>query len=141
MWQTALIDGSDFPQIYEWLADALIRTKDYTAAQSILEEAVGKWPGDARFARTLAFSYATLGKGREAVRALDRYLGDGRGDPELFALGVEWLFQIHNNRAVVLNPSADLALARKYAAEYGKSGGSRQPLVQQWLEFLENERR
>ena len=24
-WQTSLIDGSDFPQIYEWLADALMR--------------------------------------------------------------------------------------------------------------------
>ena len=24
-WQTSLIDGSDFPEIYAWLADALMR--------------------------------------------------------------------------------------------------------------------
>jgi hypothetical protein len=29
---------------------------------------------------------------------------------------VEWLFQVHNSRAVVINPGADLAMARNYAA-------------------------
>ncbi len=73
-WQTALIDGSDVPQIYEWLAETLVRERDYTAARSILEEAVGRWPSDTRFDRTLALSYATLGKGRDAIRVLDRYI-------------------------------------------------------------------
>ena len=27
-WQTALIDGSDFPEIYQWLGDALMRSRD-----------------------------------------------------------------------------------------------------------------
>jgi VWFA-related protein len=141
VWQTALVDGADLPQIYEWLADTLVRLKDFTAARSILEEAVGRWPSDARFARTLAFSYATLGKGRDAIRALDRYIADGHADPDLLSLGVEWIFRIHNNRIVAITPVADLAMARNYAAQYAKADGPKQALVQQWLDFLENEKR
>ena len=39
-WQTALVDGEDFPQIYQWLGETLARTRDYAGARSILEEAV-----------------------------------------------------------------------------------------------------
>jgi VWFA-related protein len=139
-WQTALIDGSDVPQIYEWLADTLVRERDYTAARSILEEAVGRWPSDTRFGRTLALSYATLGKGRDAIRVLDRYIADGRRDPDLLFLMVEWLFQVHSSRAVVINGAADLAMARSYAAEYAKANGPKQALVKQWVDFLANEK-
>ncbi len=141
VWQTALVDGSDLPQIYEWLADTLVRTKDFTAARSILEEAIGRWPADTRFSRTLAFSYATLGRGREASRALDRYIADGHAEPELLYLAMEWIFQVHNNHTVVISPAADLTLARNYAAQYAKANGSKQALVKQWLDFLENEKR
>jgi len=141
VWQTALVDGSDLPQIYEWLADILVRTKDFTAARSILEEAIGRWPADTRFSRTLAFSYATLGRGREASRALDRYIADGHAEPELLYLAMEWIFQVHNNHTVVISPAADLTLARNYAAQYAKTNGSKQALVKQWLDFLENEKR
>ena len=138
-WQTALIDGSDMPQIYEWLAETLVRDRDFTAARSILEEAVGRWPSDTRFERTLALSYATLGRGREAIRVLDRYIADGRPSPSCCPV-VEWIFQVHNNRAVVINRTADLAMARNYAAEYVKADGPKQALVQQWMDFLANEK-
>lgn len=141
VWQTALVDGSDLPQIFEWLADTFVGLKDFGAARSILEEATMRWPSDSRFARTLAFSYATLGKGREAIRTLDRYIADGHADPDVLYLGVEWLFEVHNNRAVAVGAAADLTMARSYAAQYAKASGPKQPLVQQWLEFLENEKR
>jgi Flp pilus assembly protein TadD len=141
VWQTALIDGSDMPQIYEWLAETFVRLKDFTAARSILEEAVGRWPADTRFSKALAYSYATLGRGREAIRALDRYITDGHADADLLYLAVEWIFQIHNNRAVVVNQAADVAMARNYAGQYAKANGPKQPLVKQWLDFLENEKR
>jgi tetratricopeptide (TPR) repeat protein len=140
-WQTALIDGGDLPQIYEWLGETLTRTRDYTGARSILEEAAGRWPSDPRFMRLLALSYATLGKGRDAIRMLDRYIAAGNSDPDLMFLVVEWIFQAHNNRSVVTNPAADLAMARNYAVQYSKSNGSKQALVQQWLDFLEKENR
>ena len=54
VWQTALFDGFDFPQIYEWLAEALIRVRNFDQAQSILKEAIEKWPKDARFTTRLA---------------------------------------------------------------------------------------
>ena len=67
-WQTALVGGTDFPQIYQWLGDALLRSHDFGEARAIFEEAVGKWPTDVRFTKPLAMLYGTFGKGREAVR-------------------------------------------------------------------------
>lgn len=54
VWQTALIDGNAYPQIYEWLADALVRLRSFDQARSILEEASDRWPGDERFSSRLA---------------------------------------------------------------------------------------
>ena len=67
-WQTALIDGAEIPEIYQWLGDTLLRVHDLPHARAVLEEAVGKWPTDPRFAKPLAMLYATMGLGREAVR-------------------------------------------------------------------------
>ena len=41
----------------------------------------------------------------------------------------------------VVNPAADLTLARGYASAYAKANGPKQALVQQWVDFLENEKR
>jgi VWFA-related protein len=139
-WQTALIDGSDLPQIYEWLGDALVRTRDFSGARSILEEAAGRWPSDTRFDRSLAICYATLGRGRDALRVLERYVSDNRQEPDLLMLGVDWIFQAHNNGTVVFSRAADLALARKFADQYAQANGPKQALVQQWLAFLANEK-
>jgi VWFA-related protein len=54
VWQTALFDGFEYPQIYEWLAEALIRVRNFEQAQSILKEAIEKWPKDTRFTTRLA---------------------------------------------------------------------------------------
>jgi VWFA-related protein len=140
-WQTALVDGEDFPQIYQWLGETLARTRDYAGAQSILEEASGRWPSDTRFSRTLALLYATLGRGRDAIRTLDRYIADGHAEPDLLLLVIEWIFQAHNNRSVVTNGAADLAMARNYAAQYASANGPKQALVRQWMDYLEKEKR
>ncbi len=49
VWQTALIDGYEYAQIYEWLADAFIRIRNFDQARSLLKEATEKWPNDSRF--------------------------------------------------------------------------------------------
>ena len=85
-WQTALVDGSDYPQIYQWLGDALMRERDFGAARTILEEAVGKWPSDPRFTRPLAMLYGTFGRGREAVRTLERYISERQDDRDAYYL-------------------------------------------------------
>jgi len=133
-WQTSLVDGAEIPQIYQWLSDALMRTKDLATARSVLEEAVEKWPKDARFARPLALLYASFGRGREAVRTLERYLADaGTHDADALATGIEWIYRVHAAGAVVHNQADDRALARRYADQYK---GPKQGLVKQWLDAL-----
>jgi Tfp pilus assembly protein PilF len=57
-----------------------MRERDYSAARTILEEALGKWPSDARFTKPLAMLYGTFGRGREAVRTLERYISERQDD-------------------------------------------------------------
>ena len=142
--QTALVDGSDISQIYLWLSDALLRNHEHAAARSVLEEAAGRWPSDARFTRPLAMLFATFGKGREAVRTLERYIASGPGghaDHDALAMGVEWIYQVHAAGAVVHSRAEDLKLAHTYADQYAKANGSKKELLKQWLDFLDHEKR
>ena len=139
-WQTALVDGSDLPQIYDWLAGALMRKHDYAEARTLLEEALSKWPGDVRFIRPLAMIYATFGRGREAVRTLERYLEVEADDVEALYHAVEWLYHVHSAGAVVHSRAEDVKLARNYAAAYERARGPQVPLVKQWVDFLGSEK-
>ena len=95
-WSTA----GDVPQVYEWLGDALMRTHDLSEARTVYEEAVDKWPSDPRFTRPLALVDATFGRGREAVRAIERYLAASRGSRRAVS-GVEWIYTVHAAGGVV----------------------------------------
>jgi tetratricopeptide (TPR) repeat protein len=136
-WQTALVNGSDIPQLYAWLAQALLRTRSLGQAQAILEEAIEKWPSDSRFTGPLASVYATFGRGRDAVLLLETYLEKSPGDREAARLGVEWLYQVHAAGRIVHSREEDVNLARTWAARYGD--GPREALVKQWLDVLERE--
>ena len=138
-WQTALVDGTELSQIYQWLADALIRTHEFGEARAILEEAAGKWPSDVRFTKPLAMIYATFGKGREAVRTLERYLSEQPDDHDALYVALEWLYHVRSAGAVVHSRAEDLKLAQTYATEYERAGGRQMALVKQWLGFLEND--
>jgi len=136
-WQTALIGGADLPQIYLWLGDALMRTRELGPARTILEEALAKWPSDVRFTKPLALLYATFGQGREAVRTLARHLEADRDDREALFLGVEWIYILHSSGAVARTRAEDVKLARSYAETYARAKGPEVELVKQWIEFLE----
>ena len=136
-WQTALVDGNDMPQIYEWLAQSLIRSRNLPEARGTLEEASMKWPTDPRFTGLLAQVYATLGRGVEAVRLLERYLEARKDDAESLRMGVEWLYQVHSSGSVVRTPAADLKLAHEWADRYG--AGPQQALVRQWVDYLDRQ--
>jgi VWFA-related protein len=139
-WQTALIEGEDLPQIYAWLADALIRIRDLAQARAILEEALVKWPADARFAKPMALVYATFGQGREAVRTLIRHLDAQPDDLAAQALAVEWIYTLHASGATARTRSEDVNLARRYASSYQKAKGPNAALVRQWLNALDARR-
>ena len=138
-WQTALIDGSDFPEIYQWLGDALLRSREISQARTILEEAQSKWPSDVRFAKPLALTYASFGQGREAVRALEKHLAVHGDDPAALLLAVEWIYHLRLSGVVAHSKAEDLKLAKSYASAYLKSATRQQAaLVKQWLGFLES---
>ena len=128
-WQTALVDGSDLPQIYEWLGDALMRTHDSArrARCSRRRPASGR---PIRASRSpLAMLYATFGRGREAVRTLERYLTDRPDDRDALYLAVEWLYTVHAAGGVVHNRAEDRKRAHDYADAYASTraaGGPRQ---------------
>jgi len=136
-WQTSLIDGSDFPQIYEWLADALMRERRMAEARAVLEEAMAKWPGDIRFVRPMAMISATFGQGQQAVRLLERYLEAHPNEPESLQLGVEWIYHLKLARAAAHSPAEDAKVARTYANAYIKAKGPQQALVRRWIEYIE----
>ena len=87
-WQTALIEGSDLPQIYRWLGDALLRTRDVGQARAVLEEAIAKWPSDLAL-RASRWRSCTprSARAREAVRTLERYLAGNPNDTEAHVHG------------------------------------------------------
>ena len=136
-WQTALVDGTDFAQIYHWLGQALLRSHDFGEARSIFEEAVGKWPTDVRFTKPLAMLYGTFGKGREAVRTLERYLEAEQEDRDAYLYAVQWIYTVHSGGAVVHNRAEDLKRAREYADAYASARGPQLALVRQWVDYLE----
>jgi VWFA-related protein len=140
-WQTALVDGSDLPEIYEWLGDALMRSRDLALARSVLEEAIGKWPADVRFARPIALIYASFGQGPQAVRSLERHLSAHPDDVDGLLMGVEWIYQLRLAGATAHSPDEDLKLARRYADLYNMSPAPQSALVKQWIEFLEQQPR
>jgi tetratricopeptide (TPR) repeat protein len=140
-WQTALIDGSDFPEIYEWLGDALMRIRDLAQARMILEEAVAKWPADERFIKPLALLYATFGQGREAVRTLERYLSTHQDDIPALYMGIEWIYHLHLTGMVARSKAEDAKLARAYATRYERAKGPQSALVKQWIDYIEGRRR
>ena len=138
-WQTALVDGSEFPQIFDWLGAALMRNHALGEARAMYEEAVAKWPSDPRFTKPLAMLYATFGSGREAVRTLERYLAVQRDDRSAYALGVQWIYMVHAAGAYVHNRADDVKLAHSFADGY--ASGPQAALVKQWVDYLDNEKR
>ena len=139
-WQTALVDGTDFPQIYQWLGDTLLRTHDFGEARAIFEEAAGKWPSDVRFAKPLAMLYGTFGRGREAVRTLEHYLGERQDDRDAYYFAVQWIYTVHAGGAVVHTRAEDRKLAHAYADAYAKATGPQVALVRQWVDYLDQEK-
>ena len=139
-WQTALVDGTDFPQIYLWLTEALLRTHDFGAARAILEEAAEKWPTDSRFTKPLAMLYGTFGRGREAVRTLERYLDDRQDDRDAYFFAVQWMYTVHAGGAVVHSRAEDRKRAHDYADAYLRARGPQSALVKQWVDYLDTEK-
>jgi VWFA-related protein len=139
-WQTALVDGTELAQIYDWLGATELRNHDFGEARAIFEEAAGKWPDDPRFGKPLAMLYGTFGRGREAVRTLERYIDNRQTDRDAYFTGVQWIYTVHAGGAFVHNPVDDRKLAHVYADAYERAGGPQMALVRQWVDYLDQEK-
>jgi VWFA-related protein len=139
VWRTSLAGADDVPEVYVWLGDALLRLKSLGEARPIIEEAAERWPMDARFARPLAMLYASFGKGVDAVRLLDQTLRDNQADQTALFKCVEWIFNAHRAGFVIHDRAEDRRLAHLYADRYLKAGGLNEPLIKQWLGYLDKE--
>ena len=73
------------------------------------------------------------------MRTLERYISERQDDRDAYYLGVQWIYTVHSEGAVVHGRADDAKLARAYAQLYEKAGGPQVALVKQWVEFLENE--
>jgi VWFA-related protein len=139
-WQTVLARADDVPELYEWLGETLMRKRLYAEAKPILQDAVERWPSDTRFARSLALLYAAGGEGDNAVHAMERFLAVHPSDARAQFLILQWLFTIHRAGTAVHGQAEDLKLARGYAEKYLATKEPNQPLVREWLAYLEKER-
>jgi VWFA-related protein len=139
VWRTAMSGADDEPQLYEWLGEALMRLRSTGEARPIFEEAAARFPSDERFARPLALLYATFGRGLDAVRLLEKSVEKRRDDQSSLFLIVEWIFNTHRGGAVVHDRTEDVRLAHEYAGRYTQAGGLNEPLVRQWLNYLDKE--
>ena len=140
IWQIALIEGSEFPQLYEWLADAFMRLRNVSEARAILEEANRKWPAETRFEKPLAIVLAKLGMVRDAVAMLERFLTQRQDDTDALYLGVEWMYQVLTAGAVVNSREQDLKMAQTWADAYTLAGGPQVDVVKRWMLALETSR-
>jgi VWFA-related protein len=141
LWRQAMGAGAGIPQLHQWLGDALMRTRDFGEARTLLEAAARRWPSDTRFARPLAVLYAISGKGRDAVRSIEQVVAANPTDLDAVFLGLQWLFVLDRAGVSVHSREEDLQLARVFAGRYAQANEPSQPLAAAWLTYLEKEKR
>jgi tetratricopeptide (TPR) repeat protein len=137
IWQAALVDGASFPQLYEWMADALLRLGDMDAARPLLAEAVNKWPAETGFAKTLAFVFAKDGRAREAVALLERYITDHPEDLPAMYSGLQWMYQVHQAGLAVRSKPEDVKVASAWTDAYTLANGPDSDTVKRWMLAME----
>lgn len=135
-WQTSLITESESRIVYDVLADGWLRLNDGRQAESILREAIGRWPGDDSFVPRLAAALAIRQERAEALATLAPYLVRRPDDAEALFLAVRLLYDAKAAGEPVKSAAEDAALAVKYAVLYRDAGGASYALVDRWAAFV-----
>jgi VWFA-related protein len=136
-WQTSLVSESEARIVFDVLADALLRLGDGEQAESIIREALGRWPDDHRFVPRLSAAEAMQQRRAEALGTLDPYLERHPDDQSAWFLGMRILYDAHAGGGVVSTQAEDGSRASKYAAAYRSAGGPRVALVDRWAAFVQ----
>ena len=85
--------------------------------------------------------YGTFGRGKEAVRTLERYLDERTDDRDAYYYVVQWYYTVHSGGAFVHSRAEDLKRAKEYADAYARANGPQGALVRQWVDYLDNEKK
>jgi VWFA-related protein len=139
-WQTSLVSESEARIVYDVLADALLRLGDGERAESILREAIDRWPDDDRFVPRLSAAEAMRRRRAEALDTLEPYLARHPADASAWFLAMRILYDAHAGGGVVTTQAQDGARAAKYAAAYKTAGGPNLALVDRWAAFIQRAR-
>jgi VWFA-related protein len=135
-WQTSLITESESRIVYDVLADGWLRLNNGAQAESILREAIGRWPADDSFVPRLAASLAIQQRRADALNTLAPYLDRRPDDGEALFLGMRLLYDAHAEGKAIRTGPEDAALATKYAALYKEARGLNTALVDRWAAFV-----
>jgi VWFA-related protein len=136
-WQTSLVSESEARIVFDVLADALLRLGDGEQAESIIREALGRWPDDDRFVPRLSAAEAMQRRRTEALATLDPYLDRHPDDTSAWFLGMRILYDAHAGGGAVTTQAEDGARAARYAAAYTAAGGPQAALVDRWAAFVQ----
>ena len=135
-WQTSLITESESRIVYDVLADGWLRLNNGAQAESILREAIGRWPADDSFVPRLAASLAIQQRRADALTTLAPYLDRRPDDSEALFLGMRLLYDAHAEGKAVRTGVEDAALATNYATLYKEARGLNIALVDRWAAFV-----
>jgi VWFA-related protein len=135
-WQTSLVTESESRIVYDVLADGWLRLNNGVQAESILREAMGRWPGDDSFVPRLAAALAIRQQRNDAMALLVPYLERRPDDAEALFLAMRLLYDAYAEGKTVRTGAEDADLAVKYAGFYRDAKGPNATLVDRWAAFV-----
>ncbi len=135
-WQTSLVGLEQFPVVYRLLVDALLRRGEAARAEELLQEAAGRWPADDGFQLQAARVAAAVGRYEEVLQYLDRQGSRTPKDSSLLFLAMHALFQRALDSKDTPPPEV-LERIAQYRDLYAAAKGPYQPLVAEWVAFIE----
>lgn len=135
-WQTSLVTESESRIVYDVLADGWLRLNDGAQAESIIREAVGRWPGDDSFVPRLAAALAIQQRRTDALGVLVPYLDRRPDDGEALFLAMRLLYDAAAHGQHVRSAAEDAELGTRYALLYRDTGGAQHALVDRWAAYV-----
>jgi len=114
-----------------------LKVGEVALAAEALEKAAAGAAGDWRNARLLGIAYAASHRADEALAVLAPQLDAHGGDQPALLAGIYSLYRRHLSADAASHLDADRTMATRWAAAYRKAGGALQPLVAQWMTFLQ----
>jgi len=124
------------PFVYAVTADAHARLKEWEQAVALAQEAVTRWPDDARARTRLVRALALAGRRADALTALDAHLSTQPADPDILLLGMKVLYDAAADAQPVADAAADRQRFERYLQGYRAAGGSEIALAERWLQVL-----